>query len=247
MGLDIYLDDLADPKPHFVDHDVLCKDLGIPSHYKDRTDEANEQLRAEQAKRQAEIDRDFASRVHPEHTTSNRRYLRSSYNGGGFDAVVKNLVGRDLAYIFEPPEDYEWEPTKEDLALARKRAEEVRDALTTTIDLRVSTESATSLFAGQSLVTEERVLGIVRDELARERPHFIGGSYSNSKGAFYLDKPLEVIALVPGVDVFGKPAIHVVCRPDEDNSKYYRDMADVVIEFIDEALAMERPQISWSG
>lgn len=243
MGLDVYLEDQAKPEPHYPDHDALCKELGIPTHHKDQTEEAHKLLSDERGKRQDAIDKSFASKLHPKHG-SNRRYLRSSYNSGGFNHVVQNLTGKDLYYIFQPPESYEWEPTAEELHLARKRAEEVRDELANATDLRVATESAVNLFTGQSAVTEERVLDIVREELGREHSF---GSYSNAQGAFFLKDPLPVIAMIPGVDTFGKPAIHAVWRPSDEDTAYYREMADIVIEFIDEALSMERPQVSWSS
>lgn len=248
MGLDVYLEDLANPEPHFVDYGALCKELGVPTHHKDRSEEADKLLNEERSKRQAEIDKAFASRIHPEHY-SNRRYLRSSYNSGGFNNVVKNQIGKDLYYIFEPPEDYEWQPTPEELQLARKRAEEVRDELRDAVDLRVSTESAIPIIPVRGVVdsrpvTEERAIEITREEMAKEHAF---ESYSSAAGAFFMKEPLPVVALIPGVDVFGKPAIHAVWRPTDDNTNYYRQMSEIVIEFIDEALAMEKPQISWSG
>ncbi|WP_433233936.1 hypothetical protein [Actinomadura nitritigenes] len=203
------------------------------------------------------------SEKHPDHLF-NRRYLRSSYNGSGFDAAVPEMVGADhgLYWIFEPvrlDDDYEIELTEADipgLETAKARALTVADELRACDPLR--TCEASAFFGSQEhmwsdLPTEEQVLAWYREERERnsERDDFDGG-YSNAKGmVFGFKKGMEVLAATVGKNIIGQPAAILVFRLGDEAKQSYVASAEITAEFCDEAIALIRKDGScsmhWSG
>lgn len=73
------------------------------------------------------------------------------------------------------------------------------------------------------------------------------GNYSCFDGHFYLTHPLDVHGIVRGVDLFGKPALHLIYKVSDEYLDYYKQQADIIIEFIEKALTLEQPRIVWSS
>lgn len=210
--------------------------------------------------------RDVASAKHPEHLF-NRRYLRSSYNGGGFNRAVPDFVGEDhdLYWIFEPM-GREWdgdtgELTGDDIPKLReckKRAEQVADELRRCDPLRVITVSPNQLSgAGFLEIDSAGALRLVREKIeqhkASERED---DGWWSSRDMEWFGGTLKVIAMVPG----GKrrllgdgkwPCVHVVYRAEGEGFDSYVAAAEITAEFCGEAIGLIEQDggayISWSG
>jgi hypothetical protein len=201
------------------------------------------------------------SEKYPDHLF-NRRYLRSSYNNGGFNRAVPDLLGKEssLYWIFEPM-GRDWDDgdvilTRDDISMlqaCRGRALSVAEDLRHSDRLRVDTLS--SLLLGEAehmwsqLPTEDDVLAWYRQEAQRDRPPDFS-SYSTAKGTvFGVKSGLNVLAITLGRDVFGHPSPVIVYR--SDSIDYYIQSAEIVAEFCDEAIALIEQDgsacISWSG
>lgn len=260
MGLDIYLcsrDQAAANDAHAAASNVVYG----RSDYDQLTDAQRDDLH--KAIPPYAPSGDVPSERYPDHLF-NRRYLRSSYNGGGFNRAVTDFVGadHDLYWIFEPM-GREWDGddgiiTETDvpaLRKARKRAEQVADELRAADPLRVMSESpmlGDRDHMWSRLPGEHEVLAWYRDEKARHADRADGDGYANAKGLVLgFAKGLEVLAVTLCRDVLGRPAAAVVYRPDGETVESYVQSAEIVVEFCDEAIALiERDgsaRMSWSG
>ena len=225
MGLDVYLHDNA----------VKYEDI---EEYEDGSSWSETRYRETQ---------DSKSFPHPDHICT-RRYLRSSYNGGGFNSVAGNLISKDLYWIFEPcmetDADYILRPTRDQLLEAQKRAEIVRTELMAVEPVNVAAFS-NNTFKSWPEVDAEAALGIYRDR--KEKRESGKGSvfddFSDADGSFYFDAPVKARAFIPGVE-FGRKCMWVVYETD---LTFYLEMADIIVEFVEEALQMDEPYIRWSG
>jgi hypothetical protein len=204
------------------------------------------------------------SERYPEHLF-NRRYLRSSYNGGGFNNAVPNLVGQDhgLYWIFEPL-GREWDGDEgwlsaDDLPALREckaRAEQVARELASSDRLRVTSVSANQFGGAEFLrVTDDDALAKVREQLAGDS-RADDGKWWGSKDLDWFGCGIDVVAMVPGGErrFFSDdmwPTVHVVYRASDDGFASYVQSAEITAEFCDEAAALiERDgsvRISWSG
>lgn len=223
MGLDIYLHD--GPEVPYEDRDA----------WKEAFDKTQ----------------DTKSATYPDHLCG-RRYLRSSYNEAGFNRVVGNLLGDDLYSIFGysdalcDPYDEEaetggdWHPTPVQLTAARDRAVKVAERLRAVErPLRAATVSA-NMFMAPPTVDPSQAIRIAAEQIAKHGPSDAG--YGNRDGDFW-PSGFTIVAAIPGQE-FGRQAFHLVYEAD---LTWYIAMADIIVEFIDEALSMERPRVVWSG
>lgn len=268
MGLDIYLYTAAEAAANDA-HDAASNAFYERPDYEKLTED--ERRAAYKALPPYAPQTDVPSERYPEHLF-NRRYLRSSYNGGGFNRAVPDFVGADhsLYWIFEPMKR-EWDSEDNgdlnvlDLRLlrqCRERAEQVVEELRACDPMRVMTESP--IFGDREhmwskLPSEDQVLDWYRQEKAthaspeaRARAHWQDGGYSNAKGLVLgFDEGFEVLAITLGADPLGRPAAAVVYRPNQDAIDSYVQSAEIIVEFIDEALGLIEKdgsaRISWSG
>jgi len=205
------------------------------------------------------IEEDAKSLLHPEHY-SNRSYLRSSYNESGFNSVAGALLdGRDLYWVFGDAIESgggESQPTKRQLQAALRRAKNLRDDLAKAENLGVSffspnpwKDANRKPDSPAEPVSDESALAIFREqakgyaERVDKGDTFIGGSYSNYHGSFFLDEPMKVRALIEGKG-FGGKGFYAVYDSD---LTFYNELADIVVEFIEYALTSESPTIIWSS
>ena len=181
---------------------------------------------------------------------NHKGYLRSSYNDSGYNRVVSNTIGKDLYYIFNPifsesnNESYEIEPKKEELEKCLINAQEVLKELKSSREFGVINVSK-NMFAPimknpPEKITNENVIKIVNEEYEKHK----GSSYSNIKGDFFLDTPLEVVALIPGKDFLNRDTVFVVHKM---SLEYYIQETEIAIEFIEKALTLEQPIVHWSS
>ena len=261
MGLDIYLYS-REQAEHNAAYDKASaewygEDLpdGVQSPYDRATEDEREQWRqTHDSARHA----DAPSEKYPNHLF-NRRYLRSSYNGAGFDRAVPQMLGRDadLAWVFSPvrlDDQYDVELTAASVAglrEAKARALGIVEELRDCDQLKVSTVAAFNMFAGAGSATDSDALAWYRKQREQNRNRKTDEDwswYSTRGGSVYGAEGMVVLAAAEGVDVLGTPAVHLIYKGDASS---YIESAEIVAEFCDEAIALiERDggcQISWSG
>lgn len=172
-------------------------------------------------------------------------YFRSSYNDSGFNPVVKNLIGKDLYWIFQVDrDDYHVRP---DWRAALERANQLADELVAQPQIGAFDVSPTNLFDPKPAdIDEAAAIKTYLEQAARDQSPF-GGSWSNKDGHFFPNKPLRVLALVNGVDCFNRPAIIVVHEKDLSS---YVESARIVVETCQYVLDTGEPEkhvLHWSG
>lgn len=176
---------------------------------------------------------------YPEHACG-KGYLRSSYNSNGFNNVVRNLIGKDLYYIFDPNSGYEVELSKEKLEDCLKRAKEVFSELKNTEkSYKVCTVSH-NIFSGISKVSENEAIQIMNKQLSNKGL----GSYRCADGHFFQKEPLAVVGAIAGTDELGSPCVHLVYESD---LTWYKQMSEIVIELIEFAMTLNNPILVWSS
>jgi len=253
MGLDISLYSLADVDAYQKRYSVWDKDEAGNYPAETMTEE----------EKQAHLDanpvasgREVPSVEFPTHMCG-RSYLRSSYNSGGFNRVVNQMLGTDhgdFYWIFEPL-NRDWRSgdegnlTKDDLALLKECAERalsVAKELTQVEPYGVITVGENA-FAGPSKVTDDQALVIFREEAARNAG--IDGWYGSIRGDFFPKDPPAILAAISGSGVLGTPVVHLIYR--RTDMDYYVQAAKIAAEFCEEAIMLITrdggAQISWSG
>ena len=204
---------------------------------------------------------DVASDINPGHIF-NRRYLRSSYNEGGFNRIAEDIGGHGLYWIFETL-DVEFDGWDgllgpdhiAPLRASRKRALQVAEEFRTWDRLRVTEFHGPLLGSADHQwskpPTKDQVLAWGREELTRE--HSMSGGYSSAKGSVFPDG-FELLAVTLGQPEFGfrgSPVAFGIYRADDESVEHYTQSALITAEFCDEAVALiERDQaayMSWSG
>jgi hypothetical protein len=209
---------------------------------------------------------DVPAKAYPEgNTLNNRRYLRSSYNGGGFNSAVPNYLGREAGYewMFADAIDVRggeyskwWTPEHVDaLETARTRAMAVAKELKSLeTPLNVTTVSP-NLFGPSPTADAQAALTWARSQLEREKEmgedNWFKGGWQNAEGHYFtVGESLKVVAAVPGEDYFGKPAVHLVYRA-EGALESYVESATIAGEFAEEAIDLIKQDgscyVYWSG
>lgn len=259
MGLDVYLYDAAEAE-------ILAK-WDAYDALSDSDETTQEELEAAKPSEACPYGSAVPSHQHPEHYF-NRRYLRSSYNDGGFNNAVPEFTGTNhgLYWIFDPLER-DWDGGSGHLSPAdlpalakcRERALQVVEELRACSPLRTLEKSSCTGPAEHlwhTLPTADEVLAWYREEAAKNaaspRPSYFGESYSNAKGlVFGFAKGLEVLAVTLGRDVLGRPAAVLVFRPSGEALESYVQSAEIVVEFIEEAIMLVEQggsaYMRWSG
>jgi len=275
MGLDIYLSPIADAaanKRHYEAENAFYE----RPDYDQLTDEQKDEIRATIPPYVSH--EDVPSTRYPDHLF-NRRYLRSSYNAGGFNHAVPDMLATNetgtypnqygsLYWIFEPM-GREWDGDEGTLTGAdvplleqcRARALEVAEKLKTADPLRTGT--ASGMLGDRDHLwrrppSEAEVLAWYREEQRRhaaqdpKQREMFGEGYSNAKGTvFGFDSGIEILAATATVGILGQPEAIIVYRASKETVESYIQSAEIVVEFIDEALMLiERDSmahLSWSG
>lgn len=272
MGLDIYIrryEDRADAKAREDAYEKESEAIYGELKGDDKRDERiarHAALRARLGLSEyggAYTDLAAPSAKYPEHMC-NLGYFRSSYNGGGFDRVIPNLLGDEFAgfyYLFDraDADEYEFQPA---WAAVRERAVKMLAAY----DARIAADGGGLLrcfhvgnrFATDLPRTEAEAIAILRDEFAAyaKRPAadktggFDFSSYSNAKGEFYL-KGITILAAIPGIGILKEPGTFLVYRQTVEED-WYRQAIEIVIEAADNILAMAPEEqakvwVAWSS
>jgi hypothetical protein len=260
MGLDIYLYSKADAEANRAHNEASEAFYGRPD-YDELTEEQKDEIR--KTIPPYANHNSAPSERYPDHLF-NRRYLRSSYNGGGFNHAVPELLGSangsypkergSLDWIFEPvrlEDQYDIELTVgsvDPLRQAKARALEVVEALRASDRLRVLTVSS-NVFSEPPTHTDDDALRLYREAVAAGRIQ-PDGWWSNINMDVFGDG-LTVLAAIPGKATFGVPGVHLIYRQRDEGLDSYVQSAEIVAEFCDEAIALiERDgscSMSWSG
>lgn len=160
------------------------------------------------------------SKVYPDHMYK-IGYLRSSYNDGGINSVLRNTIDLDLYYIFHvpgrgPEGDYhiavDW-----DASLAR--AIDVRDRFAKYCEenggYSVRRIALNVLSPPNAIVKDERdAMRVFNENMSKHKkrlaeiaakgekpnPHWDTGNYSNIHGDFHLTEPMRVVAHITGIE-----------------------------------------------
>jgi hypothetical protein len=181
-------------------------------------------------------------------------YFRSSYNGGGFDAVMNRLGLATLWEIFDAHDGEftpDWHQALDNVNHAIKSFEKYLNSDLAKYDVM---EIQASPSTHVEINNEQDALKIFSEELKnnKQRPKGFGGSYSNHAGKFFLDKDeaVKAVAFIPGKAKFmGDKSVYVVYETDDKYMWYLRALK-IVRETIQYVLAQKDPQnyyMYWSG
>lgn len=260
VGLDIYLHDL-EYRAQEKAHEKAWDDVYASGRWEKPTDEEKRAWRDENPYPST---RGYPSEKYPNHLFE-RRYLRSSYNGGGFNHAVPEMLataGHEATYpnergslywIFEPM-GREWDGdegilTDEDipkLEESKARAEMVAEELRKSDRLRVFTASP-NMFSEPPQTDDNGALRMYREHVADREPD---GWYS-SRDMDVFGGGITILAAIPGKASFNIPGVHLIYRAADDGFDSYVQSAEIVAEFCDEAIALIKRdgscEMSWSG
>lgn len=188
-------------------------------------------------------------------------YFRSSYNGGGFESVMRKLGLPTLHDIFEPSDEYEVKPdwdaalTRCNDALARYEAHLASPAG------KYSVMEVRPMFEFGVNSEKEALDMFTKSVLERESSPFGGGGWSNRDGEFY-PEGMKVCAFItktfkrsngadPLASIFNSPSIFAVYeREDDGKENWYLTALKIVRESIEFVLAQPDKQhfyLTWSG
>jgi len=195
---------------------------------------------------------DLPSAIHPDHMFR-IGYMRSSYNEGGINNVLRNAVGRCLYDVF-PGDEYE---RRVDWAKSLELAKGLRSDFAAWVALNdglQALEFDPSRFAANGPASQNEALTLVRAELARER-HADFRSFSNGIGDWFVGESRpEVVALLRGTHEWLRrtaPCVYVVYKTGKANAyEWYAKALDVVVETCEWVLAQPDPAaflLHWSS
>jgi hypothetical protein len=185
-------------------------------------------------------------------------YLRSSYNDGGINHVLRNTIGKDLYHVFFGDEKQNAYVIKPDWPTCLRRAIEVRDGLARHVEENgayfVQDAEIVTAYADRPHGEQEALAAFMKKK--RERASAPAGSFDSfscREGEFHLGDPLRVAALIPGTkrhwsgnDV---PCLFVVYHA-EDGLKWYRQATEIVVEMIEWVMSQPNPSqfcLHWSA
>jgi hypothetical protein len=265
MGLDIYLY-TKDRAAADAEREHAWDEVYDSGRWNAMSDEEKDAWRLEHP--YPDRDTDTASRRYPDHLF-NRRYLRSSYNGAGFNHAVPQMIGSSgdgetypnergsLYWVFEPM-GREWDGdegtlTVEDipkLAASKARALEVADALRKSDRLRVLTVSP-NMFSAPPQHTDDDALRMYREHIAARQPDHDDDGWYMTRDLEVYGAGLTILCAVAGKATFDIPGVHLIYRAGVDGYESYIQSAEITAEFCDEAIFLiERDgscSLSWSG
>lgn len=184
-------------------------------------------------------------------------YFRSSYNSGGFNQVVGNLIGEDLYSIFEVDRSYtvcpDWEGAKK---RAEKALKKLRKLIKDGNNCRVLRFAPNEFGGGGNVIkSEEDALELFLKEKKENRKGLSRMfNYSSSKGEFYFSRPLEMVGVIHGSTKSyitpGKeevPCAYIIFKQDLTS---YVESLEIVIETIKYVLDKKNPEhyfFHWSA
>ena len=174
-------------------------------------------------------------------------YLRSSYNSGGINSVLRRIGCPDLYDIFQPGDEYN---VTVDWAGARERAVESVAALKAYMNSEMGQYDVIEVNGYDPVGSKEEALALLKKELGHKSA--FGGGYSNRAGDWF-PEGLQIVGAVPGQPSFmGTPTYYLFTKNtgDDNNFKWYVESLEVTLEMIDYVLAQPDPDnyfLAWSA
>lgn len=198
-------------------------------------------------------DIEINSTKYPEHMFK-IGYLRSSYNSGGINHKLEDLTGKDLYYIFEPNDEYEFKPDWEKcLERCKLLLAEFKQA---TGDFPYQVHKIDKSLSGTPVKSIEDVIAKFKKVVKEHDPVDEEWAwFSNAEGHFYLGKePLKVRGIFVGTERFpggDYPAAYVVTDA-EDNYTWYIQALEITQEMLEWVLKQpkakrEKLMLVWSS
>jgi hypothetical protein len=187
------------------------------------------------------------SRIHPDNMFK-IGYLRSSYNSGGINSVLRRIGCPDLYDIFEP-KDGEYYVTV-DWTQAQARAQIAVDRLKEYMGTEMAQYDVIEVNGYDPVGSKEEALALLKKELGHKSA--FGGGYSNRAGDWF-PEGMQIVGAVPGRPNFmGSPTYYLFTKSDEAGGgfKWYLDALEVTKEMIDYVLAQPDSDnyfLSWSA
>jgi hypothetical protein len=290
MGLDVYLYHYKKPVSEALAEievveeleeeadQALKKELGLTNWETASRETKDEYWRRQKERREANgLDEDgepdvrecieHPSAKHPDHLFK-VGYFRSSYNGSGVNAVLRDRIGVELDDIFEPigEEKYhravDWSACRARAAETLQKFIEFCERHGAYIVQKFAHNPLGSPYEFPRSAKAALDVFLKEEEQSKKRPgHF--QDYGGMHGDFFFSQdPRHLCAVIPGTQdrFFGmkggtEPCMFVVWRTsqNEDGSwwwHWYRDALEVVIETCDWVLAQPDPDrylLHWSG
>jgi hypothetical protein len=191
---------------------------------------------------------EIPSVLYPEHGWK-IGYFRSSYNGSGFNHIMRMLVGEDLYTIFDSDRDeYEQQYSKEQLGQIKQKAITLKQKVMTQIKEFPYACFESSHFGNSQIESEEDALNVFKKHLLEHKDKD-WNNYSNFEGEFSLKDHWKVHAVLHGKQ-FGHESTYIIYERDEKEFEYYLQAFDIIVENIDYLLAqpdLEKYYFAWSG
>lgn len=202
------------------------------------------------------------SKKHPEHMFK-LTYLRSSYNPSGINHVLRDVLGKDLYWIFSGGEGdvpYRFKP---DWSAVKSRAAALHKEFTEHVKangaFRILEEGLNPFIPLNELkaVDANSALKIFNDEWKKQQKKPanspVGDWYSSREGFFAMDGKLAVYGVIPGTQKrFSGDAMPItyLIYKDEEGFHWYLEALEVVEEMADWVLAQPAPDeyfVHWSA
>lgn len=197
------------------------------------------------------------SKVNPDHLFK-LDYWRSSYNGGGYNRFVDNLVGESLFSIMGDNlsdfEEYEHQVTG--WADIKARAQGVRALILEAPRLGCFFQTAKNLRPQDKTLSSEADAIEAYVEMAEEQRKmleanpdrgFFGGAFSNYLGFYDMDG-LKVHAVLAGTGILGDAGVFVVYETTPETRDFYVEATEIVIETAEWVLENgDKATVFWSG
>ena len=206
---------------------------GRKLEYKRKLKEAAKALEIDEKEDIETINIDSAK--HPDHSYK-IGYFRSSYNGGGTNTILKNAIGKDLYYIFQPADNYIFVP---DWPNCLTRAQEVLKELKEFSEKCSFSIDPVFHCPNRGPASTEEAAKVLKNELeTNKKDKMLFGSYSNANGHFFIKEPAEVIAIMTGSlkMILGNETVPCTYVAYKNDLKWYIEAIEVVIEAIEYAL-----------
>lgn len=180
------------------------------------------------------------STIDPEHMFK-VGYFRSSYNDGGIERVLGNLGIPSLYDIFEAKDEYKFQP---DWGLALEKVNESIEMLKNAPEFKALKVTG-NIFTKSEISSEREALEVFlkNNETQTE------SNYSNKDGEFFMNEPLEVLAMIPGKTKILKEhdCTYVIVK---HTYEWYITALEIVKETINYVLSQENKEqyyLHWSG
>lgn len=264
MGLDVYLyriDDYAKYKRLTDEYETKSgEQWEAIGDYEKLTEEQKEAAREadlalakslgleEWGKYPGEVKIERDSRLYPEHLFK-VGYLRSSYNEGGINRLLRDRLNTSLDDIFEAGDKYEFQP---DWQASRARAIKTLEAWRA-LDARMGGKSYRVFEAKMNMFTRpDEVIRSSADALRAFQEQLEAHkdsewkSFGNKVGDFYLGEPLKVAALIPGAsDLLGRGYATTYVVVEDESGGWYAQALEIVIENCEWVLEQPDKELYW--